>query len=110
MRKPDAVAALARCSACQAHIRDRVYEFWREKRKNQGRPSLRRLQVALTPSLPLPAPAPATSFVPRPARPACSAVPCLLQMGLLGVCWSAGRDWNCLCCLVPATCLVGRPR
>eukprot|EP00892_Ulva_mutabilis_P004363 jgi/Ulvmu1/2299/UM013_0146.1 len=45
MRKPDAVAALARCSACQPHIRDRVYEFWREKRKNHGKPCLRRLQA-----------------------------------------------------------------
>lgn len=54
MRKPDAVAALARCSACQPHIRDRVYEFWKDKRKQQGKPSLRRLQVpSALPSSPL---------------------------------------------------------
>jgi hypothetical protein len=45
VNKSKAMAALARSSTCQPYIGDRVYEFWREKRKRTGKASLRRLQV-----------------------------------------------------------------
>jgi hypothetical protein len=45
LRKGEAMAVLARSCACLPYIRDRVFEFWKEKRKRAGKATLRRLQV-----------------------------------------------------------------
>ena len=45
LAKEAALDVLLDCSSCQPLLRNRVYEYWREKRKAQAKPSLRRLQV-----------------------------------------------------------------
>lgn len=45
LNKNEAMTVLAKSCACQPYIRDRVFEFWKEKRKRAGKASMRRLQV-----------------------------------------------------------------
>ena len=43
--KPHALDVLYECAACPQWLRNRVYEFWRDKRRRAAKPALRRLQA-----------------------------------------------------------------
>jgi Tfp pilus assembly protein PilP len=54
LTKPHALDVLLDCSSCQHYLRNRVYEYWKEKRKTTAKPSLRRLQAPTPESEPNP--------------------------------------------------------
>lgn len=45
LRKQEALEVLTECAECQQYILVRAFDYWLEKRKNKGKPLLRRLQA-----------------------------------------------------------------
>lgn len=65
MSKAVALEQLHAMCRCQHHVIDRVYEYWKDKRKRTQRPSLRRLQVRLDDRLDAPSVCDARLYIER---------------------------------------------